>query len=76
MIKASVMKGLKEKLPFPKWSFLNLEVSSFLSNQVLSTCRSLRPDGVIGKISLKNFTNLLIFLRAGNLQLENCYYCF
>ena len=35
--------GLKEKLPFLKWSFINLQPSSFLNDWVLSTCQSLRP---------------------------------
>ena len=35
--------GLNEKLPFRKWSFINLQLSSFLSDWVLSTCRSLKP---------------------------------
>ena len=30
--------GLNEKLPFRKWSFINLQLSSFLSDWVLSTC--------------------------------------
>ena len=29
--------GLKEKLPFPKCSFINLQLSSFLKDWVLST---------------------------------------
>ena len=35
--------GLKERLPFPKCSFINLQLSSFLNDWVLPTCRSLRP---------------------------------
>ena len=35
--------GLKEKLPFPKCSFINLQLSSFSNGRVLSTCQILRP---------------------------------
>ena len=34
---------LKEKLPFPKCSFVNPQLSLFLNDWVLSTCQSLRP---------------------------------
>ena len=44
--------GLKEKLSFPKCSFIDLQLSSFLNDWVLSNCQSLRD---IGKISIKNF---------------------
>ena len=38
-----LVTGLEEKLPLPKCSFINLQLSSFLNDWVLSTRRSLRP---------------------------------
>ena len=38
LIKSFLETGLKEKLPFPKCHFINLQLSSFLNDWVLSTC--------------------------------------
>ena len=38
-----LVTSLEENLPFSKCSFINLQLSSFLNDWVLSTCRSLRP---------------------------------
>ena len=57
--------GLKEELPFPKCSFINLPLSSFLNDWVISTCRSLRPLVTLLKQVLKIleiFSSFLIVL--------------
>ena len=45
--------AFKEKLQFPKCSFINLQLSSFLDDWVLSTFRSLRPLMTLVKKVLK-----------------------
>ena len=45
--------GLKEKLLFPKCSFIIPQLSSFLNDWVLSSCRSLRPLVTLVKWVLK-----------------------
>ena len=53
--------SLKGKLPFPKCSLINLQLSSFFKRLGFIYLTKLKAFRDIGKISIKNFTSFPMF---------------